>query len=77
MNTFYTEKPTGKFVALFSDGSGAGLFWRLDDDENGLPVYCDHDGDLVPEPETYFEDAGYSHWLALPDDFKLWFEVMP
>ena len=77
METFYSKKPKGKFVALFSDGSGAGLFWRLDDDENGMPVICDHDGDQIPEPETFLIDSGYSHWLPLPDDYKFWFELTP
>lgn len=77
MKTFYTSNPTGKFVALFSDGSGASLFWRLDDDADGLPVYCDTDGDIISEPETYFIDAGYNNWIDLPDDFKFWFEVTP
>lgn len=74
MKTFYTDMPEGKFIALFSDGSGAGLFWRLDDSPDGLPVYCDHEGDLIPCPETYFTDAGYNNWIELPNDFAFWFE---
>lgn len=76
LNSFYADKPEGKFVALFSDGSGARLYYRLDD-EDGLPVYCDSEGDLVTEPETYFIDAGYSNWMPLPDSFRLWFEQVP
>jgi len=77
MNYFAHEKPEGKFVALFADGSGANLYWRLDDQPCGLPVYCDATGDLIGEPETYFEDAGYYAWLPLPDDFQLWMEQVP
>ncbi len=69
--------PTGKFIALYSDGSGGNLFWRLDDDESGLPVYCDHDGDLLPDPETYLVDSGYLYWIELPDNYKFWFEQTP
>lgn len=77
MNTFFTHpRPEGKFIALYSDGSGAELFWAVDG-EDGLPAYVDREGDLIPEPETYFIDAGFSHWLPLPDDFKFWFEVTP
>lgn len=77
INTFFTDKPTGKFVALFADGSGARLFWEVDG-ENGMPAYADGEsGDLVPEPETYFVESGYSHWIALPDSFQLWFEQVP
>lgn len=74
MKSFYCDKPKGKFIALYSDGSGANLYWRLDDDSDGLQVYCNHDGDQVPDPETYFEDAGYCWFIDLPDYFKLWFE---
>lgn len=77
LETFYTSKPEGKFIALFSDGSGGSLFWRLDDDENGNMVYCDHEGDLIPDPETYFIDAGYNNWIPLPDNFEFWFEGRP
>lgn len=76
VNSFYTEKPQGKFVALFADGSGASLFMAVDS-HDGLPAYVDHEGDLVPEPETYFVDAGYDLWFPLPDDFKMWFEQVP
>ena len=74
MNYFIHEKPTSKFVAFYSDGSGANLFWRLDDDVDGFPVYCNAEGDFIEKPETYFEDAGYYAWLPLPDDFEFWFE---
>jgi len=73
MYTFYTDAPKGKFIALFSDGSGGNLFWRLDD-QDGLSVYCDADGEIVPDPETYFFDAGYSHWLPIDENYEFWFE---
>ena len=73
MKSFYTDNPEGKFVALFADGSGADIYWRLDD-EGGFPSYCDAEGDLVPDPETYFIDAGYSVFIDLPENFELFFE---
>lgn len=76
LRSFYTDKPDGKFIAIFQDGSGARLYWAVDG-ENGLPAYIDHEGDMVPEPETYFENAGYCFWIPLPDDFKFWFEQVP
>lgn len=29
LNFFYTDKPTGKFIALFSDGSGGDIFMEV------------------------------------------------
>lgn len=61
-----TRPPKGtKFVALYNDGSGAGLFFR---DDNG--DYFD-DG-LDPSCDEALDD--YLLWIPLPDDFKLWGE---
>ncbi len=76
LKTLYSEKPTGKFVAIYSDGSGADLFWAIDG-EDGLPAYIDAEGDLVPDPETYLIDAGYCNWFPLPDNFEFFFEGRP
>lgn len=76
LKSIYTDKPEGKFVAFFSDGSGASLFWAIDG-EDGLPDYLDSEGDLIPCPETYLIDAGYNHWMQLPNEFKFFFEERP
>lgn len=65
------DPPRGKFVALFDDGSGASLF-RF----SGDTLYTEEGGIYAPEDgETHADvliDFGYSHWLPLPDDYKVW-----
>lgn len=75
LNFFYTDKPTGKFIALFSDGSGGDIFMEVGK-KDGITQYVDSHGELI-EDETYFEDCGYGFWLQLPDDFELWCERVP
>jgi len=66
-----------KIVAVFADGSGAGVFLI----KNGLV------GELIDSPyknekscwrfptnKEWLEDAHYSLWAYLPDNFKLWGE---
>lgn len=64
MKLMHAEKPEGKFVAIFNDGSGARLFMQCD---NALLTaegdHCDPD-----------ELNEYSHWIPLPDTFQFWFE---
>jgi len=65
------DVPTGKFVALYADGSGAGVFCIKDG------RLLDSEGDSVCSAGGVVEhllDCGYLHWLPLPDDFKIWFE---
>jgi len=68
------DPPRGKFVALFDDGSGASLF-RF----SGDTLYTEEGGIYAPEDgETHADvliDFGYSHWLPLPDDYKVWGEA--
>lgn len=68
------DPPRGKFVALFEDGSGASLF-RF----SGDTLYTEEGGIYAPEDgETHADvliDFGYSHWLPLPDDYKVWGEA--
>lgn len=56
--------PAGcKFVALYSDGSGARMFWRHDDG------YIDCEGD---EREALSDS--YSLWTELPKGMTFWCE---
>jgi hypothetical protein len=71
LNNLTTNSPTGKFVALYADGSGATIYHMVDgelkDAEGG--IFClEHEavGDLM--------EVGYFHWMPLPDDYKLWYE---
>ena len=55
-----------RFIALYSDGSGARMFYRYDD---GM---IDQDGD-----DEYIDDidnGSYFYWSYLPDNFKMWCE---
>ena len=65
---FHIEEPeAGRFVAFYSDGSGAKLFLKCD---NGL---IDVDGEEYGEYYD-FQDS-FSTWIQLPDDFEFWFEL--
>lgn len=62
MKNFYEDDPTLVFVAIYSDGSGANIFYR--------------DGGVFKSPcldspvdRDWFVDAGYLWFLPLPDDF--------
>lgn len=60
------ERPvSGKFVALYADGSGSKLF-------------CLCEGGQLLDAEGDFHDIedleDFSHWAALPEDYKMWFE---
>ena len=58
-------EPNSKFVAFFSDGSGAGIF-KVDVD--GV-VY----GHEMPElDQDWLVEAGYLSWQYLPDDYDIW-----
>lgn len=65
LKSIFHERPIGKFIALYSDGSGANLFYR---DNNGF-IY-DADGGACSE--EYLDD--YSEWISLPDTYKLFYE---
>lgn len=77
--SFYAgNRPTGKFMALFSDGSGGGLF-ALDRGNEDRDVYRTAEGDIIGYADKdgyeWFIDAGYSIWVRLPQDFKLFYEM--
>ena len=59
-----------KFVAIYSDGSGAALFVITKDGD-----LLNHDGEkLDVSPQSWLPEAGYLYWIALPPSFKLWYE---
>ena len=63
--------PNGtKFVALYDDGSGAKLFMV---DKDGM-LFDGYGIDYGETPDCILMDFGYSHWIALPKTFKIWFE---
>lgn len=71
LNYFYAQQPDceSRFVAILSDNSGANLFRR-----DGEGCYFDSEGGDIPNTE-WFEDAGYSAFMYLPDDdFLLFYE---
>jgi hypothetical protein len=70
LHNFYTKKPKkgSKFIALYSDGSGANFFCRTDSGD-----YLDADGVILSQ--YWFSDSTYSDFAYLPNDYKLWFEV--
>lgn len=65
------EPPTsGKFIALYGDGSGGDVF-MFDDSRNMIAA----DGVQTPiDGAEYLLDANYCYWLPLPDSYKLWCE---
>lgn len=66
-NLVTSRPPVGRFVALFSDGSGANLFFHAD----GGDLY-----DANMEPDSWDDlEGNYSLWAVLPDNFKLWGET--
>lgn len=72
LNNLAHGTPTGKFVALFADGSGANIFFMARDH------LFDAEGDeicLQIDTVEVLLDCGYFHWLPLPDDYKLWYET--
>jgi hypothetical protein len=60
-----SDKPESgrRIVALFSDGSGATLFWVHD---HGL---MDQDGE-----DREILGKNYERWAYLPDDYRTWIE---
>ena len=67
MKCFITDPPQeGKFVAFYSDGSGAGLFAVTED---GM---IDSDGDI-----HHLDDLqeSYTSWLPVDDNYPYWFEI--
>lgn len=69
LHSLFTKQPKEgrKFVALYSDGSGADVFKR--DKQGNL---YNGEGEILSQ--TWLEDAGFSSFMYLPDDFTLWFE---
>jgi hypothetical protein len=69
INLITTTPPKGKFIALFADGSGCSLFRTNSDGRFSSPSF---ENDAVNI--EWLLDAGYLHWIALPDDYKIWRE---
>ena len=65
------DPPKGKFVAFWSDGSGAKLFHLT---RSGL---IKSNGDFCEEDDFVgvFLNRGYVWWMPLPDSFKLFYEL--
>jgi hypothetical protein len=67
-NYTYSSFPIeGHFVAIFNDGSGAGLFTALDDGE-----IVDAEGDYV---DKFYLIDNYTLWSYLPLNYKLWYQI--
>lgn len=62
----YTDKPNGKFVAFYGDGSGAAVFMTHD------AGYLTAEGEDVSHDDLMGQ--GFCQWQPLPDNFELWFE---
>lgn len=72
LNILYEDKiPNGtKFVALYSDGSGADLFYT-----NEIGELFNSDSELIDiKDHSWLEDAGYLWWIELPQEFEIWRE---
>jgi hypothetical protein len=59
-----------KFFAIFNDGSGGGLYIRLDNDLDGNMAFLNAEGDHCSE--LNMDD--YLYWFEVPDKVKFWFE---
>ena len=69
---FYEQPPAHgtRFVAFYSDSSGAELFMRNDEGD-----YLKADSLYNPPDTNWFIDSGYLLFAVLPDDFRLFFEI--
>ena len=65
------EKPRGKFIALFADGSGCTLFRTKEDGSYLEPPLNEEDSVDI----DWLLDTNYLHWIQLPDDYEMWGEV--
>jgi hypothetical protein len=57
-----TDKPYGKFVATYNDGSGSSIFQMISG-----KLY-DAEGEAAPD--EYLDE--YLLWMPLPEDFVIW-----
>lgn len=64
------DLPRGLFLAVGHDG--ADMFLEIGNDlhELGGCIWKD-----VEDRVWLLRDLGYSHWIALPEDFKFWGEA--
>jgi len=68
INYFHESMPKNqRFIALHADGGGASLFIE----NNG----CCYDSDGMSYVLEDLPEHGYNAWIALPDDYKFWFEL--
>lgn len=72
LNSIHAKSiPNGtKFVAIYCDGSSAGIF-RTDRDGH---LFDAEGEDLSASPDSYLLDCDYCYWIELPKTFKLWSE---
>jgi hypothetical protein len=71
MRNILEQLPTGNFVALYNEGSGANVFCVRDDKiYDAENEFISNLNDVV----DMFLERGYFHYFDLPNDFKFWFE---
>ena len=75
LENFYDHKGDlpNKFIAIYSDGSGCGLFVK----RGRLYYHADMVDAERRVDKDWFVVAGYLWFIALPDDFKVWGEDAP
>ena len=72
INSIHSKSiPNGtRFVAIYADGSGAGLF-RIGDDGH---LYNSDNEHIDSAPDYWLYAAGYGFWMELPKGFNFWGE---
>ena len=69
INYFHESMPKNqRFIALYSDGGGASLF-----SAEGHITCHDAENEITLAIEE-LPEMGYNAWIALPDDYKFWYE---
>lgn len=74
LRSLYTDPPKNgtKFIAIFDDGSGADIFHFRKD---GILQQAGWSEEDCVDDVFWLCDAGYSEWIELPNDFKMWGEI--
>lgn len=68
-------QPGTRFVALYSDGSGASVYFFREDGHVLLPSGEEMGEALTPAAlSDWLWDAGYLFWMPMPEWQKLFFE---
>ena len=62
---FYIDEPDkgSCFVAIYSDSSGANVFYRCEDGR-----YYTVDNKITPPDSHWFADSGYLHFVYFPEN---------